>query len=982
MEVPNEKTNSLSVPGAPAIAVETNDDEDTVVLRMPTLNIASSEDDGGLNVDAIKLLQRLSTQASMDNLISHEHDPKQVRTVRDQPHRNDYPNSYKVNTTKEQLSLKFVANFVRQYVHLYNNRTPLFITPPNECGVPKFVCTTIRPTLLPFKDLYTHSAIASFVADYITYEFLPTPTEPPPTLPSPTTTMWTQRGNCFDMSILLCSLLQGAGYDAYCVHGYANREVTMLDRSRREVAVPTSNDTDNDATPKSDGKKPNKYLLQSTRKIKSKYNQEMDRRAEEKQKEEMQSEIMREAAERRERRKPTKDPLWGLRVHCWVVVLQGKRGVPEDFFIEPSLGETVSTSNASYLGIETLFNSSNYWVNMQDCTQGLGDMSYDLGDSANWEYVFPDPLHPLVSNGLPGSVLETSKSAQNQAEVALSWVNEITLEPQAFETRCPHGEREYVDENAQTKVYSEYHRPDGMVKSITFFKDYELEQATINDQTFQHRNDDLIRKKITFNDDCDQIDEYYKPGRTSNLFRHVWYKAHRPRINKGRIMFFYDDARVEGLYKRERNKCQLRETFRGRKDLLIKRVVDFAGSEEVEGSRRRLSLGGPTVPKVVVTFDNNTDSTEIEVVTDTYARDPRKPANEDICEVSFYKDVEEENELIFVKYHRDKHSVTAETREIRKPRPGAKQITKPAVTEDNINVYTTDMKRPQLRNFENNQIYQDLLAMETRALSEIKASLIENDDILRTLKVDDAKLKLNLSFYDTLRNAEAKERRKKLEQDASEEATRRAAMERDYLAPFLVRLNKMKNGFPGLTEKVSEFMSDEIAKNKPRTADSVDELDDAPADVNVWRKDNEYGWHDTLLTTSDAWLNIFVHKSGLSHDMVDDLKMARKQRYANDLYDHCILDLTERNIDKGNRISAQIDQEKKSLADKQMWYLQNQTRLQEDQENEYVSYCSQLIFRITILEERLKEHKEKSKNSEFELEDKLHQDARLEFLTR
>ena len=41
-----------------------------------------------------------------------------------------------------------------------------------------------------------------------------------------------QTGNCFEYSTLLCSLLLGAGYDAYVVSGYATRETCMMDESR------------------------------------------------------------------------------------------------------------------------------------------------------------------------------------------------------------------------------------------------------------------------------------------------------------------------------------------------------------------------------------------------------------------------------------------------------------------------------------------------------------------------------------------------------------------------------------------------------------------------------------------------------------------------------------------------------------------------------------------------------------------------------
>lgn len=68
--------------------------------------------------------------------------------------------------------------------------------------------------------------------------------------------------------------------------------------------------------------------------------------------------------------KPQPDELYGMRVHCWVLVLAGKREVPENFFIEPTTGNCVEADE--FLGIETLWNDTNYWVNMQDCSHGIG----------------------------------------------------------------------------------------------------------------------------------------------------------------------------------------------------------------------------------------------------------------------------------------------------------------------------------------------------------------------------------------------------------------------------------------------------------------------------------------------------------------------------------------------------------------------------------------------------------------------------------
>ena len=72
-----------------------------------------------------------------------------------------------------------------------------------------------------------------------------------------------------------------------------------------------------------------------------------------------------------EAEKPPPDKYYGLRFHCWVLVLSGKREVAQSFFIEPTTGESVALDWEEYLGIESLWNHKNYWINMQDCSLGV-----------------------------------------------------------------------------------------------------------------------------------------------------------------------------------------------------------------------------------------------------------------------------------------------------------------------------------------------------------------------------------------------------------------------------------------------------------------------------------------------------------------------------------------------------------------------------------------------------------------------------------
>jgi hypothetical protein len=123
---------------------------------------------------------------------------------------------------------------------MYDARRPLLLVPLNECNVKKFICTTIRSTKLPFTELYEWDKCANFIKDYLEYEELTVPERFPEFIPSPANVLNWQEGDCFDFSIVLCSLLIGAGYDAYVVYGTAPKRITTKDESRMECPFSTA----------------------------------------------------------------------------------------------------------------------------------------------------------------------------------------------------------------------------------------------------------------------------------------------------------------------------------------------------------------------------------------------------------------------------------------------------------------------------------------------------------------------------------------------------------------------------------------------------------------------------------------------------------------------------------------------------------------------------------------------------------------------
>lgn len=176
-----------------------------------------------------------------------------------------------------------------------------------------------------------------------------------------------QKGNCFDYSILLTSLLIGAGYDAYVVCGYATREVCNMDESRRVCPLLVKTEEKHVSAAK---KEAGKYAVKPPRDLNSKYLASQEERIRKKERDELEKRNKEQLDAIAELEKPPPDPFYGLRIHSWVLVLSGKREVPESFFIEALTGNAKSTKDDDYLGIESVWNHQNYWVNMQKCQDG------------------------------------------------------------------------------------------------------------------------------------------------------------------------------------------------------------------------------------------------------------------------------------------------------------------------------------------------------------------------------------------------------------------------------------------------------------------------------------------------------------------------------------------------------------------------------------------------------------------------------------
>ena len=81
--------------------------------------------------------------------------------------------------------LEHVLEYKRQFKVIYDPMRRLLLAPRNERSMRKFICTTIRPTKLPYTELYQWDKCANFVSDYLEYEELFEPEKFPDYIPSP-----------------------------------------------------------------------------------------------------------------------------------------------------------------------------------------------------------------------------------------------------------------------------------------------------------------------------------------------------------------------------------------------------------------------------------------------------------------------------------------------------------------------------------------------------------------------------------------------------------------------------------------------------------------------------------------------------------------------------------------------------------------------------------------------------------------------------
>eukprot|EP00742_Colponemidia_sp_Colp-10_P003210 GILJ01003419.1.p1 GENE.GILJ01003419.1~~GILJ01003419.1.p1 ORF type:complete len:847 (+),score=152.98 GILJ01003419.1:62-2542(+) len=685
------------------------------------------------------------------------------------------PKSYTQNTAKEELVLEHVEEFERQFGRVYGYGRELLIRPKNECNVTKFICTTIRPTQLAFLDLYSYKSCSKFLADFLTYETLEPPTKFPAFIPSPSSVLEWQAGDCFDFAIALCSLLVGCGYDAYCVTGKAPLYITKRDQTKMECPY-VNGDAETPSSYVPHQPKPSversDFVIPKRANLVSAFQTKVQ--LEEKHKAENAAKQATVEEDDYVEFEPV-DPLHGQRLHAWVLLRAGKREISEPMFVEPSTGVSYPIEKAPYLQIDAVWNHQNYWVNVQN-NKKVSDLSFDFSDSHNWEYVMLEGLGSRKSDDHGDGeqedddiIHENEKNAHEDQllDMPPSWSRKLAVDRDAYQLKCPSGEKTILYKKAKVDRYAEHMQIDGLVLRVTLYRDIRRTIPKEIREYYSRRKDKLLRR-FRFPTEgivLEQFDE----GRPSHLKELIEVEGQK------REMKFYT-SRLDGLVRREDVIGQkIVEEFQSRDDHLIYRSVSMVQGNRNAGSKQYTiqsgSLGDLAIRKMTQKFSRNKD----------------KDADKDIAKLTFY--VSEGS--IRIDYHYNEGSITAAVTRYSKDGSNAlvKQSNPFAPEPQESIVYETQLKMMQ----QEKDCYMQIRDAEREAVEEMQNRRREEETIANARAMSQPAGSQNplleKTIYDIAREKAKEGSQKKQEED---EAGEEAAGVVDYLSPFLAQYGNRK----------------------------------------------------------------------------------------------------------------------------------------------------------------------------------------------
>lgn len=845
--------------------------------------------------------------------------------------------SYKSNTTKEELCFEYINAFIEQFHSMYPKRRIPYMIAENEYGVRKFVCSTMRPTQLPITELYDMYECASFLSGYVIYEPLDPPVEPPKVLVSPTLTIKSHTGDCFDLAMLLASFLIANGYDAYVVYGYAPKFIALRDQSQTLCPLASSL-SENEVKVEDD--EPVNVSQQSS---------DVDMSADSKDSlyvapDNGVKESSFKAEESEKIRLASLDPfvLWNEDsgvgnpitecpnnngaehettkcVHAWVLIRAGKRDVKAHLFLEPSTGRAYPVLNSPYLGVENVWNNVNFWILLNNDVK-VSEINFDFANESLWEYLFisPQKARSFDQNGGTGggSGGENNKQeGEDATSLAVmrnqvggntsyanmekyldpppSWVLPLSLDRSMLLLRYPPaGKRTVYYLRAKVDYFAKNTHPQGMVMRITTYLDNARVMVKEIHEWYENRKDKMY-KRVRHMLNTHYFVEYFHPGSCGEVKQWLEYPGKRTDIQ------FHVNGRTDRL-KRRVDVLGIKsvEYFENRIDKLSYRATYLTTDKSATGGRH-FPLPGHGLAneiyilKMMTLYDRNTEP-------------GATLSGNDVAKRTFFV---KEGKAVF-QWHFAAGKITSVIKTYPHTKGGGSVTTvttaPPTAGPDGGALRTNAIPQTNTHNVANSNDdnpqdddipgLQEAAALERDCYSNIKGSQTLLQQIVAIRHEMEDNVVIDRTVFEAAFEGTDKNNAQNKAASANDNAD--ASKGTDYLSPYLRHIN-------------------DISKITKEEALEIRQV--------------------------------------------------------------CLDALKARLVERANIIQSRLNEENSKLARKQEQFQRSQ-REGDLSTEEYESYCTQAMFRIQILEERLGKHEETALKKFADLDAKLAADPRLRVL--
>ena len=605
------------------------------------------------------------------------------------------------------------------------------------------------------------------------------PVRAPKQYVSPGTLLKWQSGDSFDFSLMTCSFLLGAGYDAYCVYGYAPKFVCVRDQSRLEcpaIHAKAAAEAAAAAAAASSKKaqKKNKYRFKRPKIGHSNFLQTQAQKEKEREQAKIDAEL--KLLEEDPVPEPA-DPLEHQRVHCWILITPKKRTDVDGFtFIEATTGRFYTAKDCPYLSVECIWNHENYWVNLQDQTKPMSDMDWDMSNENKWASVFDttedkaehkmnmeetQDLEMADEDQLDDGEPKQEQITEEKLDLPPSWVELIEIPQSVFNQQFGEKRQEKVVlySKAKHEMFPQHLHKEGLTSRVTVYEDEDYTIPIEVREELYARDDKLVRRlRYPLEGRCV---EDFDPGRPRKLIKleQIMGKSHK--------MVFNSFARLDGLVERsEQFGKEMVEKFEGRDDRLIYRQVTVM-SEESSESSQTFTLPGGTVGEFLV-----------DKMVQKFSKDPAVQAEKQVQKRVFHM-FPKENQRIIEYMHYGENRILQQSNVYNKSQLSAAAVGMGSAQPATDSLFGKSGEDAFAANGPSKD-FTKVLKIERECYNAVRDAKKETERILKARQEEESNILLVKNVFETIRDKDHESDKQTIKDD-DEEVSEKS----DYLTPFM-----------------------------------------------------------------------------------------------------------------------------------------------------------------------------------------------------